>query len=249
MQNPSISLYTVDELKHLIGTQIQEHSPSDDMVHATNIILHLVNECSFTFFTMTDYTTMKYFFVSPKIEQMIGYPYEMFANGGLEFLFSLQHPDETDSLRLIHKQIVFFFNSLPSEYKLNYSYAYDVRLRKADGAYIRLLCQLDCEELDKDGHLSVGRKTYTDITSYDSFPYLQLVISHHNKTCGIQDLIYRFNPLQLGSKLPKREKEVNDWVSQGLSSKEIGEKLNLSKNTVDTHRRRIREKEKEEDQG
>lgn len=39
--------------------------------------------------------------------------------------------------------------------------------------------------------------------------------------------------------LSKREKEIIHWITQGLTSHEIAEKLFLSSYTVDTHRRNI----------
>lgn len=43
-------------------------------------------------------------------------------------------------------------------------------------------------------------------------------------------------------KLSVREFEILEFLKQGLSSKDIAEKLNISKTTVDTHRRNILEK-------
>ncbi len=45
--------------------------------------------------------------------------------------------------------------------------------------------------------------------------------------------------LSLFSKLTIREKEILQYVISGLDSKTISEKLNISKYTVDTHRKRI----------
>lgn len=44
------------------------------------------------------------------------------------------------------------------------------------------------------------------------------------------------------SNLSEREKEIARLICQGKTSKEIGKKLFIAKNTVDTHRRRILEK-------
>ncbi len=44
--------------------------------------------------------------------------------------------------------------------------------------------------------------------------------------------------------LTKREKEILDFVLKGLTSQQIADKLFVSKNTVDTHRRNILEKNK-----
>ncbi|MBI1824310.1 MAG: response regulator transcription factor [Nitrospirae bacterium] len=42
--------------------------------------------------------------------------------------------------------------------------------------------------------------------------------------------------------LTKREKEVIQLIAEGLKSREIAEKLNLSAKTVDTHRAHIMDK-------
>ena len=39
--------------------------------------------------------------------------------------------------------------------------------------------------------------------------------------------------------LSNREKQILFYISEGMSSKEIADKLFLSKNTVDTHRRNM----------
>lgn len=39
--------------------------------------------------------------------------------------------------------------------------------------------------------------------------------------------------------LTRREQSIMSWIDAGLSSKEIAEKLFISKHTVDTHRRKI----------
>jgi len=50
----------------------------------------------------------------------------------------------------------------------------------------------------------------------------------------------KFSPSKL--LLSNQEKEVIKWVVFGLTSKEIGDRLFISKNTVDTHRRNISKK-------
>ncbi|HAH36958.1 MAG TPA: helix-turn-helix transcriptional regulator, partial [Algoriphagus sp.] len=41
------------------------------------------------------------------------------------------------------------------------------------------------------------------------------------------------------AKLTKKEKEVVELMLEGMESKDIGEKLNISINTVGTHRKNI----------
>lgn len=44
--------------------------------------------------------------------------------------------------------------------------------------------------------------------------------------------------------LSRREKEILNYIAMGLSSKEIGDKLYVTKNTIDTHRRNMIRKRK-----
>jgi DNA-binding CsgD family transcriptional regulator len=43
-------------------------------------------------------------------------------------------------------------------------------------------------------------------------------------------------------KITEREREIIHLLSEGLASKQIADKLNLSKHTVDTHRRNLLKK-------
>ncbi len=67
---------------------------------------------------------------------------------------------------------------------------------------------------------------------------LKRAVLRYKKEMGMEfnpELIQKFN-------LSKREVEIISYLSRGLSSEEIGEKLFLSKHTVDTHRRNIHKK-------
>ena len=64
------------------------------------------------------------------------------------------------------------------------------------------------------------------------------------KPIGIDDLknvLERYNS-KSQNKFTKREIEIINLITKGLSSKDIGKKLSISHHTVDTHRRKILEK-------
>ncbi|MCB0400055.1 MAG: response regulator transcription factor [Winogradskyella sp.] len=50
------------------------------------------------------------------------------------------------------------------------------------------------------------------------------------------------NSMHVGSQITEREKQVVLLIGQGLPNKEIANELNLSKSTVETHRKNIRKK-------
>jgi DNA-binding CsgD family transcriptional regulator len=242
MQTPTSNPYTVNELKQLLGYNNTQPDLDANAIWTPDFYRHLITENCFTFFTITNYANQRFLLVSPMVESVTGYPQQMFVNGGLEFMLSLVHPAEMPSLRLIHQQMIGFFNSLPQSEKSNYSYAYNVSIRKADDTYINLLCQLSYEQLANNSNLLVGKEMFTDITPFNPASAMQLIIRNHTKTSGNQNQIYRFNTSTSHRKLSVREEEVSELVARGHSSKEIATMLNRSKNTIDTYRRNIKKK-------
>jgi len=102
--------------------------------------------------------------------------------------------------------------------------------------------QLQPIEFDVDGNLSAKLILLTDVT--DQLP----VHTHYVRTYGVKGKEKlaqidtsqkRITKLQA---LSEREREVVRYLMQGFNSAEIGEKVFVSKHTVDTHRRRILQK-------
>jgi DNA-binding CsgD family transcriptional regulator len=89
---------------------------------------------------------------------------------------------------------------------------------------------------------SIVKETFTDITLYDTSPYVILGIYRLSGSSETNHMVYRFQLSQTDNLLSRKEKEVQALVEQGSSSKEIAERLCLSKHTVDTYRRRIKRK-------
>lgn len=80
--------------------------------------------------------------------------------------------------------------------------------------------------------------------------FVELLIAGHKDFLDLSNL-KKSGPIQIPNVkefepktilLSKQEKKIIQLVAQGLSSKEIGDKLFISKNTVDTHRRNINRK-------
>ena len=240
--------YTVDDLKKIIGFKDLTSYPHQPKNFLDIVFSHYRQGSYRSFFIITDYSRMEYMHVFHSVENLMGYPAEMVRCGGAEFMFSLLHPNEMMAVKQIHQKIISFFNSLSCEERLNYGYTYDLSLRKADGAYLRVLCELDCSELDKLGHLSAGIETYTEVTHFDSAPYLTLEIRHTGKVQNEPDIICRFDISGEKEILTRKEKQIYDFVKEGYLSKEIAAKLGISLNTVNTHREKIKKKLKGNDE-
>lgn len=67
---------------------------------------------------------------------------------------------------------------------------------------------------------------------------LKLLVSDYLR---LQQVIHNSNAM-VGPAITERERSVLTLMTEGLNSKAIGERLSISKNTVDTHRRRMMDK-------
>lgn len=101
-------------------------------------------------------------------------------------------------------------------------------------------------------HKGMGSKAYylstlTYRKKEDAFYYLDVPVTSFGDTSKKlemvieQDKFRKLNQDRFGA-LTSREKEVLRLISSGFSSIEISEELFISKNTVEVHRRKIREK-------
>lgn len=242
MQTPTFNPYTVDELKQMLWHTGQPSESDNPNLLTPELFQHLITENSFTFSTLTNYHSLKYLLVSPMAEAVTGYTNDMFQSGGLRFMLSLVHPAKMATLQLIHQQMITFFNTLPDEEKTAYAFGYNVKIRKADNTYIQLLCQISCEQLSSHGTPLLGKEIFTDITPFNHQDDMKLIIRKKDKASDNQTRIYIFDTTPRRRELTAREKEINELVIQGLTSKKIAEILSLSKNTIDTYRRKIKRK-------
>jgi DNA-binding CsgD family transcriptional regulator len=125
--------------------------------------------------------------------------------------------------------------SLPAAQRLNYRASYDYRLKKKDGAFVRLLQQTTPLELDEKGNITYMLIVSSDITYFKKSTGIVFTLSSlDGKTCSVYDFEERSFK---GAELPsEREKDVLRLMAKGYSSKLIAAQLNLSYHTVVTHR-------------
>lgn len=194
------------------------------------------------FFLVTDFAKMKYLYVSPSTFSITGYPVDNWLNGGLSFCSSVYHPDELAFQKMIHLEILRFQNSLPVSEKLKYRYCFNLRLRRSDGKYVRLLCQMITLKTDTKGYPKYILELFTDIDIFDKNGINTLTISRYDEKTGYSEIVDYFVPEEITKGLSKRESEINHLAISGLTSGEIAKKLGLSKNTVDTYRKKIKRK-------
>ena len=173
--------------------------------------------------------------ISEECQNLIGYkPDEL----SIPFLMERIHPDDKPYFLNFEYKVVEFFKSLPYEKVKSYKVQYDIRIKRKDEHYIRILhqaIQIDYDENNFYRTLSL----HTDISH----------IKQEGKPCfsliGLDNEPSFFN-IQLDQAFTKsydmftkREREILKCIVEGKMSKTIADELCLSLHTVNTHRKNI----------
>ena len=148
---------------------------------------------------------------------------------------NLVHPDDLEVVRRIDKKVWEFLDTLPEEEKLAYKYIYELRVLEK-GKYIRMIYQMRLLAFKDDNFLAMGMIDLAPEQSANTSVRFQI------KNCLTDEVV----PFTIESAtdvlLTPREREILALAKEGMFSKEISEKLNISIHTVNRHRQNILEK-------
>ena len=147
----------------------------------------------------------------------------------------LVHPDDLEVVRRIDKKVWEFLDTLPEEEKLTYKYIYEMRVLDR-GKYVRMIYQTRLLAFKDDNFLAMGMIDLAPEQSANTSVRFQI------KNCLTDEVV----PFAIESAtdvlLTPREREILALAKEGMFSKEISEKLNISIHTVNRHRQNILEK-------
>ena len=148
---------------------------------------------------------------------------------------NLVHPDDLEVIRRIDKKVWEFLDTLPEEEKLTYKYIYEMRVLDR-GKYVRMIYQTRLLAFKDDNFLAMGMIDLAPEQSANTSVRFQI------KNCLTDEVV----PFTIESAtdvlLTPREREILALAKEGMFSKEISEKLNISIHTVNRHRQNILEK-------
>ena len=148
---------------------------------------------------------------------------------------NLVHHDDLEVVRRIDKKVWEFLDTLPEEEKLTYKYIYEMRILDR-GKYVRMIYQMRLLAFKDDNFLAIGMIDLAPEQSANTSVRFQI------KNCLTDEVV----PFAIESAtdvlLTPREREILALAKEGMFSKEISEKLNISIHTVNRHRQNILEK-------
>lgn len=197
-------------------------------------LISVTSAMSNAIIAVIDMKAMRYTYLSPDFGEYLGRTTEEFSNGGVEFAFSIIHPDDCDGVLAFSRLINGYFQCLPDEKKQHYSSFWDFRLQAADGTYVKMIQRDRVLRYDNEGRIE---EFLLFASRIDAF--ISCSDQHLRMTDGDENLFYKFDHaakqiIKL-SPLSKRELEIARLIAQSMSLKEIAQHLNISFNTVKVH--------------
>ena len=148
---------------------------------------------------------------------------------------NLVHPDDLEGVRRIDKKVWEFLDTLPEEEKLTYKYIYEMRVLDR-GKYIRMIYQTRLLAFKDNNFLAMGM---IDLAPEQS---ANTSVRFQTKNCLTDEIVPFAIESATDTLLTPREREILALAKEGMFSKEISEKLNISIHTVNRHRQNILEK-------
>jgi len=180
--------------------------------------------------------SLQFDLVSNEIENVLGYhPSEV----TIEFIMDKMHPDDRPWFLSFENRTAQFLSRLPPDKLMKYKTRYDYRFKKKNGDYMRVLHQVAVVQTDENGGVIRTLGVHTDITHLktDGLPVMSLIGMEGEPSylnIGVKNSFFKSNEV-----LTKREKEVLRLLIEGKLSKEVSDILNISKQTVDSHRKNM----------
>lgn len=153
----------------------------------------------------------------------------------LDFLINMIHPEDQSYFFSCEEKGLAFTNNLLFDDHFKYRFSYTYRIKTKNG-YIRISQECQALEVNNSGHLTMTLVTHKKIDDIEKRSFDDYKIFDKSQSIYI-DSNNHYN-------LSKRELEILNLIKQGFNSSQISESLNISKNTVLTHRKNILNKTK-----
>ncbi|PWT75857.1 MAG: hypothetical protein C5B59_07850 [Bacteroidetes bacterium] len=189
-----------------------------------------------SFYFILNHITFSIEFVSSEVEKVLGYQVSIFD---MTFLNQIIHPEDHSWFLSFGVSITNFFSHLSIDKLTKYKVRYDVRVRKLDGSYSRILYQGILMEHDEQGGFLRTLNVFTDISYLKREGGPELSMIGMDGEPSYLNVASKNVYFENGEELTKREKQVLKLLMEGKLSKEISSILKISKQTVDTHRKNM----------
>jgi DNA-binding CsgD family transcriptional regulator len=186
-----------------------------------------------------DLYSTDFFFVSERYMDLLGFHENEPID--FDFFFNALHPDDYSINLVGPAKYLDYLENLYIDEKFDYKLLCDYRLRISSGEFVRVTEQITLLETDTTGKAWMIL-AICDLSVDQDLKRNSGAILINTKSGEVIFKMGDCNSLLPSRILTKRELEVLKFIAQGLVSKQIADRLGLSINTVNNHRRNILEK-------
>lgn len=187
---------------------------------------------------MVDFTNQRYLHMGHGVYNMMGYRPEDFYREGLRMAFQSTHPDDLVLLKKLHQKLFAIYYETPISRRKDLKFAFNLRVKKADGEYIHILQQTIFLGISDTGEPLFDFSTVTDITEFVKDNNLTLTVSELDDK-GLYGKKYTTHFVHGHAKFTPRQQQIIDLIGKGYTTRAIAEVLCISVDTVKNHRKNI----------
>jgi len=196
-----------------------------------------------TFFCITNTQTLSFEYVSKNFKACLGLDKSTLEVNGMKYFWSRIHPDDLEQwLKALNELMNFTLAEIDLEDRVKMNYTWNYRFKNSNDKYVNIIQNTTPLEFDLDEKPIIGLAHYTVINADLNMPVCASakLLNENNE----YDTVYynNFSQKLLADGVSNRERDIIRLLALNYTSKQIAEKLNISSNTVDTHRRNILKK-------
>lgn len=198
---------------------------------------------SSTFFCITNTQKLSFEYVSKNMKACLGLDKSLLEEKGMRYFWSRIHPDDIERwLQALNALMDFTLDKIDVENRHHMSYTWNYRFKNSQDKYVNIIQNTTPLEFDSNHKPIIGLAHYTVINAN-----VKMQVTASAKLLNAQqeyETLYfnSFSQKLLTNGISNRERDIIRLLVLNYSSKEIAKKLNISPNTVDTHRRNILKK-------
>lgn len=154
-----------------------------------------------------------------------------------EEVYNRIHPEDLAARHILELKFFHLLKKSPIQQRINFRTHSLLRMSNAKGEYIPILHRTFYLCNQSNGALWIALCLYNFASNIESIQHFEGMIQNSATGEVIKEIGCSTSEI-----ISHREKEVLRLIEFGFPSKQIAEKLNISKNTVDRHRQNIMEK-------
>ena len=232
------------EIKNVYKEVFEAYEHPSIETHIKKIIeLDAYLPYSSTFFCITNTQNLSFEYISKNMTSCLGLDAAVMSDLGMNYFWERMHPNDVEPwLQALNELMAFTLSEISVANRSRMSYTWNYRIKNSKGVYVNVIQNTTPLEFDINNKPIIGLAHYTVLDSKINLQ-VSATAKFLNDNKEYETLFFKnFSQKLLSDGVSNRERDVIRLLVLNYSSKDIAEKLNISANTVDTHRRNILKK-------